>query len=72
MGLRQGVLEGTSFDFMQVIMSIPFARDYDLSKMGSIGFEEKGHGDSIVGWQLAFERMVNAGIVPAPTPAILT
>lgn len=60
--LKTGALEGTSFQFMQAILSIPFRRDYDASASRSIGFtEERPHAE---GYKMVFEDMRRARIIP--------
>jgi len=61
-GLREGAVEGTSWDFMAQIMSIPFARDYDLSAAREIGFTESV--DHLMSYHLVFERMKAARLIP--------
>lgn len=61
-GLKEGALEGTAWDFMQAITSIPFRRDYDLSAARSIGFtEERKHAE---GYKICFDQMRKARIIP--------
>lgn len=61
-GLKQGALEGTSWKFMQDVISIPFRRDYDLSASREIGFtEERPHAQ---GYFKTFEEMRKARIIP--------
>jgi len=61
-GLKEGALEGTSWDFMQAVASLPFRRDYDLSAIREIGFtEERQHS---LGYIRTFEEMRRAKIIP--------
>lgn len=60
--LKGGALEGTSWKFMQDVISIPFRRDYDLSASREIGFtEERPHAQ---GYVRCFEQMRMANIIP--------
>ncbi|TKA77660.1 hypothetical protein B0A55_04614 [Friedmanniomyces simplex] len=61
-GLKDGALEGTSWEFMQAVIGIPFRRDYDASASRAIGFEEvRAHAE---GYRLAFDEMRRAGFIP--------
>ncbi|TKA60631.1 hypothetical protein B0A55_10590 [Friedmanniomyces simplex] len=61
-GLKEGALEGTSWEFMQAVIGIPFRRDYDASASRAIGFEEvRAHAE---GYKLAFDEMRRAGFIP--------
>lgn len=61
-GLKEGTLQATGFDFMQQVLSIPFRRDYDLTRSRQIGFtEERPH---VEGYVRSFEQMRRAKIIP--------
>ena len=60
--LKEGALEGTSWDFMQAVIGIPFRRDYDPTASRSIGFtEERPHSE---GYAMVFDEMRRARIIP--------
>ena len=61
-GLKEGALEATSWDFMSLLMGIPFDRHYDLSACRQVGFNETV--STVKGYTLAFERMKHAKIIP--------
>lgn len=61
-GLKEGALEGTSWQFMQAILNISFRRDYDATASRSIGFtEERPHAE---GYRMVFDEMRRAKIIP--------
>lgn len=61
-GLKEGALQGTSWNFMQDVIGIPFRRDYDASASRSIGFtEQRPHAE---GYKIVFEDMRRARIIP--------
>jgi hypothetical protein len=60
--LKSGAFEGTGFQFVKDVMGIPFRRDYDAAASRSVGFkEERPHA---VGYELAFDEMKRARIIP--------
>lgn len=62
-GLKEGALEGTSWEFMQAVIGIPFRRDYDPTASREIGFtEERPHAE---GYKRVFEEMRVAKIIPS-------
>lgn len=62
-GLKEGALEGTSWEFMAAIMEgITFDRQYDLSACREVGFNESV--PTVMGYALAFDRMSKARIIP--------
>ncbi|KAL6719724.1 hypothetical protein ACLMJK_001645 [Lecanora helva] len=62
-GLKEGALEGTSWDFMSGIMgSVTFNRQYDLSASREVGFTETV--STVMGYALTFDRMRAAKIIP--------
>lgn len=61
-GLKEGALEATSWEFMQVILSIPFRRDYDLSAARQVGFTDQR--ETYLGYVRCFDEMRNARIIP--------
>jgi hypothetical protein len=61
--LKEGVLEGTDFGFLTMIMSMAvFDRQYDLAKARALGFVEKQK--TIEGYFASFELMRMAKIIP--------
>ena len=62
-GLKEGALEGTSWEFVSALTeSATFDRQYDLSRIREVGFQEKV--DTVMGYHLAFDRMRRAKIIP--------
>lgn len=63
MGSRRGALEGTTSEFISVMMQgTTFDWQYDFSAIRELGFPEKV--DAVMGYQLAFDRMRKANITP--------
>jgi len=61
-GLKEGALEGTSWEFMQAVIGIPFRRDYDATAIREIGFtERRPHAE---GYKIVFDDMRRARIIP--------
>ena len=61
-GLKEGALEGTSWEFFAALFSIPFDREYDLTASRSVGFKDSVN--TAAGYHIAFERMRQANIIP--------
>ena len=62
-GLKEGALEGTTWDFMDMIIAgASFDRQFDLSECRSVGFKEEV--PTTMGYALAFDRMREAKIIP--------
>jgi hypothetical protein len=61
-GLKDGALEGTGFEFVDDVMSIPIRRDYDSSRRKEVGFTEER--DPFDGYKIAFDEMRAARIIP--------
>ena len=61
-GLVSGALEGTGFEFVDDVMSIPIRRDYDSSSRKEVGFMEER--DPFDGYRIAFDEMRAARIIP--------
>ena len=59
--LKPGALEGTTWEFMDAIANIPFARQYDLGAIRKVGFAETV--DDGKGYFMAFDRMRKANII---------
>jgi hypothetical protein len=63
-GLKEGLLDGTDFGFLTLMMGrAVFGREYDLAKGRGIGWEERGA--AVEGYLEAFRLMRRAGIIPA-------
>ncbi|MDI1492514.1 MAG: hypothetical protein OHK93_003728 [Ramalina farinacea] len=62
-GLKEGALEGTTWDFMGMLMGgMNFDRQYDLGECRKVGFKEEI--PTAMGYALAFDRMREAKIIP--------
>ncbi|KAL7928073.1 hypothetical protein V8C35DRAFT_333751 [Trichoderma chlorosporum] len=62
-GLIQGIIEKTSWGFMDVLTSMPiFNRQYDLTKLAATGFERSTH--LLNNYMETFELMRSARIIP--------
>ncbi|PNS21570.1 hypothetical protein CAC42_929 [Sphaceloma murrayae] len=62
-GLKKGVFEDYSWGFVKgVCAAFDFDREYDLSDTREIGFNETI--ETVKGYQIAFERMKDARILP--------
>jgi len=60
---KTGALEGTSWAFVEAVTgNAKVDRQYDLSRIREVGFEEKI--DTVEGYHLAFDRMRKAKIIP--------
>lgn len=53
-GLKEGAVENTTWEFMEGVMSSDFDRQYDLSRMREVGFDEKIN--TVTGYHIAFDR----------------
>lgn len=62
-GLASGIIERTSWEFMDVLTSLPvFDRHYDLTKITTAGFERRS--DVLQNYIEAFDLMRAAKIIP--------
>jgi len=62
-GLKEKVLEAASWDFLEIMLErVVFNRQYDLCRLGEIGFEEQR--DVLEGYKMVFERMKAAKMMP--------
>lgn len=62
-GLKKGIMEDFSWPFLYFVMTaFDFDRHYDLSSAKSVGFNETI--DTVKGFEVAFERMREAKIIP--------
>ncbi|KAL6901088.1 hypothetical protein GGI43DRAFT_433838 [Trichoderma evansii] len=63
-GLATGIIERTSWEFMDVLTSLPvFDRQYDLTKITTAGFENRS-ADVLQNYIEAFDLMRAAKIIP--------
>ncbi|OGM42326.1 sirQ protein [Aspergillus bombycis] len=63
-GLRGGLLEAQNWPFIQfMLVDFDFDREYSLDAARAIGFTERI--DTVEGYQVAFDRMAAARIIPA-------
>ncbi|MCJ1311223.1 hypothetical protein MMC25_004894 [Agyrium rufum] len=61
--LREGTMRATGWEFMDAVMTkIGFDRQYDLSKVRSIGFEEEI--GTVEGYCNALKRLRSGGVIP--------
>lgn len=62
-GLKKGILEDFSWPFLYFVMTaFDFDREYDLTAAKEVGFKETI--DDVKGFEIAFERMREAKIIP--------
>lgn len=62
-GLASGIIQKTSWEFMDVLTSLPvFDRQYDLTKITAAGFQ--GRSDVLQNYTEAFALMKAAKIIP--------
>ncbi|KAL7920642.1 hypothetical protein ACQKWADRAFT_298062 [Trichoderma austrokoningii] len=62
-GLTSGIIERTSWEFMDVLTSMPvFDRQYDLTKITAAGFEKRSN--VLQNYEEAFELMRAAKMIP--------
>lgn len=60
--LRDGVLEGTSFEFVDDVVILPVRRYFDSTARKEVGFVEER--DQFDGYRIAFDEMRAAGTIP--------
>ena len=61
-GLKEGVVENSSWTFMGAIFGIGFDRQYDLLASREVGF--KDGVDTVKGYTVTFDWMREAKIIP--------
>ncbi|KAL3447670.1 hypothetical protein BJX65DRAFT_307733 [Aspergillus insuetus] len=64
-GLREGMLEKQNWGHTHfMLVDFDFDREYSLDKIKGVGFD--GWIDTVEGYKVAFERMVEARLIPRP------
>ncbi|KAL2847799.1 hypothetical protein BJY01DRAFT_246701 [Aspergillus pseudoustus] len=64
-GLQDGMLEKQGWGHTHfMLVDFDFNREYSLEKLKSVGFD--GWVDTVEGYQIAFERFVEARLIPSP------
>lgn len=65
--LREGLLESQNWGHVNfMLIDFDFGREYSLEAARSVGFNEQI--DTLQGYQVTFDRMVNAKFIPTPSP----
>jgi hypothetical protein len=68
-GLKQGMLEKQNWGHTHfMLVDFDFDREYSLDKINGVGFD--GWIDTVEGYKVAFERMVEARLIPGPRSSV--